>query len=89
MNSWVVKEYYVRPVYQGYEVAVFDGTECPQNVYYVQGLFCSCPAGGHADKTHKHVELVRLFQRMNEPEMFVFWRDEQENIWRAKPCIKS
>lgn len=77
------REYYVRPAGQrgSYEVAVFQGTTAPTDVYTVRGLHCSCPAGG-GSKDHKHIELVRLFQRLGEPACFMFWRGE--DIWHAR-----
>jgi hypothetical protein len=77
------QEYYVRPLGAArYEVAVFYGGPIPTGVYEVRGLTCTCPAGG-GDRGHKHVELVRLFQRMGEPSCFAFWRDG-EGLWHGR-----
>lgn len=68
-------EYYVRrtAIRGEYLVAVFRGSKEPSNLYTVRGIHCSCPAGG--GESHKHVELVRKFKEMGEPEEMVFFNE--------------
>jgi hypothetical protein len=79
-------QYMVRKGKIGYEIAKFDDTDTPVDVYTVGYRGCSCPA---RSKSCKHVKIIKAWLKTNEEG--VVYDDAANNIgnifnFTALPC---
>mgnify|MGYP001156758556 FL=1 len=69
-------QYIVRKGKYNYEVAKFDDTDTPVDVYRFHARGCSCPA---RSKSCKHTKMVNAWKRAGSPEGVVY-NDSIEEI---------
>ena len=75
-------QYIVRKGKYNYEVAKFDDTDTPVEVYRFHARGCSCPA---RSKSCKHTKMLNAWRRAGSPEGVVY-NDSIEEISNIFTC---